>query len=303
MHVPPFHQAKHFAGQPAHLQGLAVELTGEWIQGAHDVGDSAIAVRRGMRGGSSFRFGENPGICLLYHLLAEIHAHQVVLKDVVVEHVLRSLAQVQYPFAQWRGFDAKGHVLGIDSAGRVIIPADSADPAGDEMSVARILPLHEYAVTAEDRGRAVTLGDFPIVKVNFRENAEAPHDPSNRIPIHIDQIPLFAGTVYTGLQCGSHGIVFLSSVGMRSIACRESRTGMAPFRFFVYGRIRDPAESADHPAIATNNSCGKAGAWRLVHEGHELVGKARHRAAYADSTDIRATADARASSRVSSRYN
>src|ERR1700680_18607 len=85
---------------------------------------------------------------------------------------------------------------------------------------------------------------------------------------------------------------FLSSVSMRSIACRESRTGMAPFRFFVYGRIRDSAEGADHPAVTTNNSCGKAGAWGFVHEGHELVGKARHRAAYADSADIRAAADA-----------
>ena len=46
----------------------------------------------------------------------------------------------------------------------MVVAADPADPAGDEMGVARILALHEDAVAAEDRRGAVTLGDLLLSK-------------------------------------------------------------------------------------------------------------------------------------------
>src|SRR6185437_16026319 len=67
----------------------------------------------------------------------------------------RRLAQVDDPLAQVRRTDAVGHVLAVDRAGRVIVTADAADPAGDEVRVPRVLALHEDAVAAEDGRGAV----------------------------------------------------------------------------------------------------------------------------------------------------
>ena len=43
-----------------------------------------------------------PGIGLLHHLLAEIDADQVVLEDIVVEHVLGGFAEIDDPFGHVR---------------------------------------------------------------------------------------------------------------------------------------------------------------------------------------------------------
>ena len=116
----------------------------------HDVGDGAVAVKIRMRRCGLFGFRQDGGIRLLHHLFAEIHAYQVVLKDVVVEHVLGSFAEIDDPLRQRRRPHAKCHVLRIGGAGGVIVATDPADAARDEVSVARILPLHENAIAAED---------------------------------------------------------------------------------------------------------------------------------------------------------
>src|SRR5271168_689007 len=85
----------------------------------------------------------NARIGLLHHLFAEVHAHQVVLKDVVVEHILRSLAEVHDPLGNGRWAYAKGHVLRIGRTRRMIITADTAYAAGDKVRIPRILALHE----------------------------------------------------------------------------------------------------------------------------------------------------------------
>jgi hypothetical protein len=64
----------------------------------------------------------------------------------------------------------------------VVVAADAADAAGDLMGVARILPLHEHAVAAEDRRGAVALHHLAAVEIDLRVNAEAADDPGNRIP-------------------------------------------------------------------------------------------------------------------------
>ena len=136
--------------------------------------------RRGL-----LRLLPHAGIGLLHHLLAEVHADQVVLEDVVVEHVLGGFAQVDDPFGHGRRLHSEGHVLRVGGAGGVVVAADAADAAGDEVSVARILALHEDAVAAKDRRGAVTLGDLPLAEVDFGEDSEAADDPGNRIPIHL----------------------------------------------------------------------------------------------------------------------
>ena len=128
------------------------------------------------------------GIGLGHHLLAVVHADQVLLEDVVVEHVFRGLAEVDDPLPEVRRLHAVGHVLRVAGTGGVVVTADAADAAGDEVGVAGILALHEDRVAAEDRRRAVALDDFPVLEVDLGVDAEAADDPGDRIPRHLDQL-------------------------------------------------------------------------------------------------------------------
>ena len=185
MNVPPFHQAEHLAGHAAHLQRFNIEGAGEGIERLHDVADGLEAMQFGVRRGGFFGLFPHAWIGFLDHLFAEVHADQVVLEDVVVEHVLRRFAQVHDPLGHRRRPHAKCHVLRVGGAGGMVIAADAANAAGDEVRVARIFALHEDAVSAEDRGCAVTLGDLAFAEVDFGKDAEAADDPRNRIPIHL----------------------------------------------------------------------------------------------------------------------
>jgi hypothetical protein len=148
--VATLHQAEHLARPTADRKRLAVELTAERIQRPHDVGDGLIAVFAGMRSLGVFGFGQHTRIGLGDHLFAEVHADQVLLEDVVVEHVFRGLAQVDDPLAQVRRLDPVRHVLAVAGAGGVVVSANPADAAGDEVRVARILAFHEDRVAAEN---------------------------------------------------------------------------------------------------------------------------------------------------------
>src|SRR5215472_1760727 len=106
----------------------------------------------------------NSRICFLDHFLAEINAYQIVLEDVVVEHVLGGFTQIGDPFGNRRGLDPIGHILRVNRTGRMIVAADTTDAAGYEMCVTWILAFHEDAVTTEDRGRCMTLGDNAIAE-------------------------------------------------------------------------------------------------------------------------------------------
>jgi hypothetical protein len=105
---------------------------------------------------------EHARVGLAGHPLAEVDPDQVLLEDVVVEHVLGGLAQIDDPLTEMRRPDAIGHVLVVDRAGRVMVTADAADAAGDEVGVPRVLALHEDAVAAEDRRGAVALDDLLV---------------------------------------------------------------------------------------------------------------------------------------------
>src|SRR3954452_1221144 len=66
-----------------------------------------------------------------------------------------------------------------------------------------------------------------------------------------------------------------------------------PLRLLVDRAVRDAAQLADGRAVDAGDERRDRAARRLVHERHELVGEARHRAADADAAHVRAAADAR----------
>jgi hypothetical protein len=144
------------------------------------------------------RFGvlgafEDARIGLAHHLLAEVDSDQIVLKQVVVEHVLGRLAQVDDPLGHGRRLHAERHVLRIVGAGGVVVAADPADAAGDEVGVSRILALHEDAVAAKDRGRRTALDHLACRKVDLGVDAETADDARDRIPGHLDELRRFLG--------------------------------------------------------------------------------------------------------------
>ena len=187
VHVPAFHQAEHLARHAADLQRLSIKVAGKRIEGRHDVADGLVAVRGGIGRLGVSGFLPDAGIGLFDHLLAEVDADQVVLEDVVVEHVFGRFAQVDDPLAQRGRNDAEGHILRVDGAGRMVVAANAADAAGDEVGVARVLALHEDAVATEDRRCAVALGHFFLGEVDLGEDTQAADDPGDRVPVHFDE--------------------------------------------------------------------------------------------------------------------
>src|ERR1700726_3526753 len=127
-----------------------------------------------------------------HHLLAEVDADQVILEDVVIEHVLGRFAEVDDPLAERGRLDAKGHVLRIHRARRVIVAADPADATGNEVRVARVFALHENGIAAKDGRRAMALRDFSVLEVDLGKDAEAPHDARDGIPVHLYELARFA---------------------------------------------------------------------------------------------------------------
>src|SRR3954462_6487819 len=77
-----------------------------------------------------------------------------------------------------------------------------------------------------------------------------------------------------------------------AVAGGELVAVVAPARLLVDGLVRDAAQLADHRPVALDESRRDAAARGRVHERHELVGEAGHRAADADAADVRAAPDA-----------
>ena len=185
--VAALHQAEHLPGGAADLEGLAVELALQRVQRAHDVADGPVAVVAGVGGLGVVGLLQHPRVGLLDHALAVVDPDQVLLEDVVVEHVLGRLAQVDDPLAEVGRADPVGHVLVVDRAGGVVVPADAADAAGDEVGVAGVLALHEDRVAAEDRRGREALGDPLLLEVDLGVDPEAADDPGDRVPRHLDE--------------------------------------------------------------------------------------------------------------------
>src|SRR5580692_7928349 len=65
---------------------------------------------------------------------------------------------------------------------------------------------------------------------------------------------------------------------------------MSPTGFFIEGGLCKPAESVDRSSVSSHCAGGKQRTGRLVHEGHEFIGKPRHGATDTDATDVRTPA-------------
>ncbi len=246
MYVPAFHQAEHLASHAAHLQSLAIERAGERIQRGHDVGDGAIAVQVGVGRIGRLRLRPYAGIGLLHHLLAEVHADQIVLKNVVVEHVFGGFAQVDDPLAQIRRPDAERHVLRVVGAGGMVVAADAANAAGDEVGIARVFALHEDAVPAEDGRGAVTLDHVPVGEIDFGKDAQASDDSGYRIPIHLhDLLFLTEGFFIGNCSCAHCDRSFSAKLGSSVITSGEFGPGVPPLRFLVDGSLSYRAQRPD----------------------------------------------------------
>ena len=77
-----FHEAEHFASHTAHLESFQIKGSGEGIESPHNIAEGAGSRVRGVPG--QVRPLTKPSGWSRLHLLAEIHAHQIVLKDVVI---------------------------------------------------------------------------------------------------------------------------------------------------------------------------------------------------------------------------
>jgi len=80
-----------------------------------------------------------------------------------------------------------------------------ADATGDEMTVTRVLVLHEDRVAAENRRCAVTLDDLFLRKVDLGIDAKAADDAGDWIPGHLHQLGCCGGGLGFGFHCnGAH---------------------------------------------------------------------------------------------------
>src|SRR4028118_332622 len=77
----------------------------------------------------------------------------------------------------------------------------------------------------------------------------------------------------------------------RVVAGGELLLVVAPLGFLVDRVVGYAPEPPDHGAVDLGHARGERPARRLVHEGHELVREARHRAADANAADGRAATD------------
>ena len=192
-------EAVHLAGVPGHLERLQVEAAGERVQRPHDVGDGLEPVDVRVGRGRLLRLLEEARVGVLHHLLGVVHVRHAVVVDRVVEHEVRRLGQVEGVVAERRRLDPVGHVLVQARAGAVVVTADAADAAGDEVGVARVDPLHEDVEAAEDHRGAVALQDFLVGEVDLGVDPEAADDPGHRIPRHLLDRDLLLDR---GFRCG-----------------------------------------------------------------------------------------------------
>src|SRR4051794_8760151 len=84
----------------------------------------------------------------------------------------------------------------------------------------------------------------------------------------------------------------LSVAPTRLVAGGELVAVVPPLGLLVHRLVGHAAQPPDELAVARGQCRRDAAAGRRVHERHELVGEAGHRAADADAAHVRAAADA-----------
>jgi hypothetical protein len=106
----------------------------------------------------------------------------------------------------------------------VIIATNSANSAGYEMGVARVLVLHENAVTSEDGGRAVALDHLAVREVDLGKDSQTSDNSSDGIPGHLHDVAGFGSGILSGYGLGFHLVI-----------------GFQAFRWRIRGMLASPA--------------------------------------------------------------
>jgi hypothetical protein len=88
----------------------------------------------------------------------------------------------------------------------MVVAADAADTAGDEVGVARVFTLHEDTVAAEDRRGAMALGYAVILEIDLGEDTQAADDPRDGIPVHLHQFSGLDGSFHVRCCDCAHGV-------------------------------------------------------------------------------------------------
>ena len=218
-------QAVHLARVARHLERLQVEAAGERVERPHDVGDRLVAVDVRVRRGRLLGLLEQPRVRVLDHLLGVVDVRHAVVVDRVVEHEVGGLGEVERVVPERRRLDAVRHVLVQARARAVVVTADAADAAGDEVRVPRIDPLHEDVEAAEDHRGAVALEHLVVGEVDLGVDAQAADDPGHRIPRHLLDGDLLLDR---GLCC-----CHVSSSPPLRVAGGQLRLVVSPLRFLV----------------------------------------------------------------------
>src|SRR5207248_3483117 len=201
-------------------------------------------------------------------------------EDDVVEDVLGRLAEVDDPLAKRRRLDAVGHLLRVAGAHSVVVAADAADAARDEMRVAGVLAPHEDRV-APEHGRLRLAGrDLLVLEVDLGVDPEVPDDAGDRVPGHVDEL---AGLRFDALTGDGHVTVpplLVAPAGF--VTGGQLGSLVPPLGLLVHRLVGDAAQLAHHRPVHAAYAGRDAATRRGVHERHEPVGEARHRASDAD---------------------
>src|SRR5271163_382543 len=177
------------------------------------------------RGYSIFMKGKDPrdahfitsricGICGDNHATCATYAQNMafgVRPPALAEWIVNpGEAEVHDPYGQRRRAHAERHILRIRRTRGVVVPANPADAARNEVRVPRILTLHENAVAPENGRSAVALRHLPVFKINLRENSQAPDNSSNRVPIHVHKFSRAGRSAFRRNSSSSHFFAPLS---------------------------------------------------------------------------------------------
>lgn len=132
----------------------------------------------------------------------------------------------------------------------MVVTTDTADAAGDEVSVARVFALHEETIASEDVRGTIGFRYLPVLEVNLGINAQAANDACHRIPRHLYKLWWLSWGLFSS-DLRRHETVSLliligrliawSSFPRWLIARRQLSTRVPPFRFLVECVVRQRA--------------------------------------------------------------
>lgn len=94
----------------------------------------------------------------------------------------------------------------------MIVAADTADAAGNEVRVPRILSPHKHAVSTKYRGRAVALDHFAIIEIDFGEDSKTSDNSSYRVPVHFNEFSGFRLLMLVELRAAQRDRSFCTKI-------------------------------------------------------------------------------------------